>query len=1708
MAGPSHVASPAAAEPCTEQPVDSPPAADAETRQGPSVDAWFATDGDDGGADSWLSSGHVAPDAEAHSPVAEAAASQDEASDERHPEGDDGSGRDAWLASEDTLPLDDAAAGDAQPADDAWRPPTASAPAIKGRHSSSMSFARTVSHDINFNDDDDADWSLTRSPTDTLNSFMPSLDRTNSFPAVPPASADPELDNNRPLPPTQALHLLEETEREAQIDEYGYLADTGADGAQDALIRPSPPEPRGHVASQSIGGDLHEPDAAEARFEEGIPLISQTDGDVTTSPKAILADAFAEGDGSEDAFFSQRGGDTAHDAQPIERKSTMEVLGLADDGHSPRQDSPGSLAEEPRVDEANAPPVEDLMSKWQDAFAGDDGDDDFLLEDTAADNEDIDAAAFLGSDDEGFLDDDIDDAAPKPSPAVMGASAPQPQTTSPYAPSAYTPTTQPAVAAYVPAAAAPAQSFPYQQAAPASFGTAPSSFGQPIPPPRPELPKAQSFADKSKGGYASPYDLPTDLVSVTVKPRKRPSLQPIPKEQSFAPPRSASLNSPNRPPSSGPPSSTASRAPPLGQKASAPSLRGQTSFFEDLPVTTKPRPGSRQSNRTQSPSPYTPIGQQPPSIPPPSARSAPPPAIAPSMPPQAAAAGNLVAPERASPYATIQSAPSVAPPPGGASRYSPAAAPPRYSPAPAASRTSHPYSPSGPVTPSQAAHPHLPRTSSPLAHFDSSVDRAHGAAHGPNGDAHHYDRRSSSSFEPRLNRVSSLPPTREVAEEDEEDASPANRSFSAAYAAPSPSSQPESKYGSAADATARSTPPLPHSNYAPSTASPPKRASSNYTPQAASAPRPGIAPPARASTQSPGAMHSSRPYRPIEADVRPSSSHNLPLASAPHKPSHAPHVPPTRVRGQSLTMNEVAPTDGRENDPLGRWRGAPLLAWGVGGTVVTMFPQSVPRYSMGQSAPTILRTAGEVKTRNVKDMEPLQDRLARFPGPLRGKSKKKEALAWLAAGIEAQERDLPDISLHAQLSLHEKRGVERVLLWRLLRIFVEFDGTLEGSPAVETAVREVLSPESVTPTADNDALFPTAASLGAQATPATSMQADGADAAAMDQIRRDLLRGDGVTAVWSAVDKRLWGHAMLISQTISPDLYKQVAQEFVRKEVNFPGHNNESLGALYKVLSGNCDDCVDELVPSHARAGLQLVTTESTSGPAPDAINGLDKWRETLTLILSNRSANDARGLNALGKLLSGYGRAEAAQVCFIFSRSLSVFGGLDDPSADFVLLGSDHRQQSDQFAKETEALLLSEVYEYGISLGTGVAAAAGAPHLAAYKLQHAITLAEYGYRDKALQYCDAIAAAMGSQTKRSPYYHAVVEAAVEDLMTRLKQAPKEISSSWISKPSMNKVSDSMWNRFNKFVAGDDADGTGHAAGEVENGPFARIASSPNMSRSPSATNLDFYGAVSPSYGVNPAPHVPAAHSAATSRYAPVATQPAGAVNPYAPAAPSSARNSNEHARNPYEPSRPATSSSSTVAANNGYAPSGYAPSGAGYLPAQPELAQPGTSYQPGASQRSASGNYQPFGLQESPSIYPEPASNGVATSSHDQGYQPPTSGYEAPSLVPAAAIESNEQSAEGGGGGYEPPSYQPYGYEPPSHQPHSEAGQDDDAPKPKKKGIMYDDDDDDDYAPAAKPQAKTKTERDRENEEMFRKAAEEDGKEPFECMREAGDGD
>ncbi|OCK85289.1 hypothetical protein K432DRAFT_318583 [Lepidopterella palustris CBS 459.81] len=1238
---------------------------------------------------------------------------------------------------------------------------------------------------------------------------------------------------------------------------------------------------------------------------------------------------------------------------------------------------------------------------------------------------------------------------------------------------------------------------------------------------RPPMPgSTQSFVDKSKGGYHSPYDLPDDIV----KQRRRPAPHhvTVPTAQPIAPPprsssmySNASAGAPNLPPPSNmsvsslsPPSSSHSRQSPLGGFPGAtvqqqpPAKSSSNEFFAELPIVSKPRHHAPPSGR------YIPQNTMP--TPPPS--SHPPPHLPPnhrteswSSQPQEASLytapliAQLQAPEKLPPFPDLARAPSPtrtnslpipspapptaryspAPPsaPAAISRYSPApptaSAPgPRYSPVPPTQAPSGPLhnryasEPAGPPK----SQPFAPRTSSPLAFHtlpqeqSEQLPRAVPTESSPPEFTHQ-----------TMHSVDGVPrlplrhPLEEVKEQEE-----LEQGFS------------EHARPSAPPMAARSATPPSRSGPSSTVGSPRKSSRPNYTPQYQSGPPPSMsnfAPPKRSQSQSPGTTMKN-PILAMTSIERPASVHDpISPTSGLAGQSIASIIPHRRAFSRDLEY--IAPTDERAADPLGRWKGYPIFKWGLGGTVITSFPKHIPRYGAGNSTPMMKCSPGEVKIQSIKEAFPLTEEVTKFPGPLKAKNKKKDVSNWLARKIEALEHDLKSPALELTMTPEDlKRLEEKILLWKVMQIFVDHDGHLEGNPAANLAVRKVLSPESLQSSPDPSGSFATGADLvDLSRTSTSNAQADPVDPRAVDELRNLLTQGEREKAVWHAVDQRLWAHAMLLSSTLDKNIRKQVVQEFVRKEVKKLGGNTQALAVLYEIFAGNWEDCVDELVPASARAGFQMISTDG-NGSRENVLQGLDRWRETLLLILSNRSEGDVQALVSLGKLLAGYGRVEAAHICFIFARSAAYLGGADDPQSDIVLLGFNHRVNALDIGRDLEPILLTEIYEFGLSLSSPNSSTA-IPHLQNYKLAHAYTLAEYGYRNEAQQYCDAIAAAIKSSTRVSPYYNGSFISILDDLAKRLLQSPKDGSSSWISKPSMEKVSGTLFAKLNSFIAGDDSDGASNHSGNGganEVGPFAKIAgNTPTIS--PSHSSADLYG----SFGSYPgsAPSTANTAPSARSKYAPGGAY--GTRSSLDQARP----NFNAPGQSPYQPSRPSMESADgSIGLRRGSDNVTTSPRTSGpYTPSQyspPNIRAP--------AQRSQS-LYSPSGPEASVShsaygnpYLPTPPSEEQAANS---GYQPPQSSFDQPPALPPSALDESS-------GGYEPPSmgYEPptSSYEPPSYQPYSPDDAENTSPVLEKKKSFMDDDEDDDIAQrAAQLKSKQKSEADRQADEAFRKAAEAD---------------
>lgn len=1399
---------------------------------------------------------------------------------------------------------------------------------------------------------------------------------------------------------------------------------------------------------------------------------------------------------------------------------------------------------------AGKPLEEDLAAIWQAAL-----DDDELLEDEPS----LDPSSFFEDDGEGFLEELQDQAGnngsslQQPFPDSQSAfnnngnlqgvthsgaefNDQHPGLQARYKPASQTQTNPPPGAFSRPVTTGAFHPLPQTSTGTLnSFSNPPAFAGSSVqqqfsfnaPPSRTPMPgSTQSFSDKSKGGYTSPYELPMDVT----RPKKRTYLQQMQIASDVRasshpppPPRSSSMFSGGISPAvespppilNLPPGKMSPPTLPQSGNISVPapsSKSSVTSFFEELP-SSKPRPSSSRGKHV----PISAPPNQPPAVPfqrePRRQNSVP-------QPPVSSSSGNsqgyqLLPPERMGLFSQTPHTESTGQAPVVNTRYSPA--PPSHPNVPP-NRNRYASSPSnGPRPPPSQSLPFQPRTSSPLA--QNHTPPQHFTRNPENYDLHdsNYPKARSQplpSHDPSTDSGSRQPAKFNTYPDQNSPAEPGATPFSDsvgssqlspplinnAYAptATSSSKPPQASRASSNYILPNRSVPVNNSFAPPNTQQGPIKTSDNST----------LAPPRRSQTQSPSAMRSNPilPAHVQEPYQRPASTNHQ--ASLPYSESPITNVPRqdlTRGKSFSQRFEYIRPVDGRENDPLERWKGCPIFSFGFGGMIVSSFPKQIPRYSAGQTLPMIKCSPGEVKLHAGK-IVPLEENISSFPGPLKSKSKKKEVLDWLQMRILRLQSMQSPVAVDAVLPKPENNLEETILLWKTLQILVEYDGILDGNPAALTAVRIILSPGSTPGKNDTASSCDSNQGLiGISRNDGSLKASDPVDVEGIEALRKILLHGEREKAVWHAVDQRLWPHAMLLASTLDPRVWKQVLQEFIRQEVRTCGKNTESLASLYQILAGNWEESIDEIVPPSARAGLQMVSKVAGAGPAKNALDGLNRWRETLTLILSNRSKDDWNALVALGRLLSSYGRTEAAHICFIFAKSAGVFGGADDPQVSVALLGADHIRHPQDYSRDFDSILLTEIYDFACTVLAPATVATFSSHLQSYKLYHAMILAEYGYRSEAQQYCDSIAGVLKSTTKLSPYFHSRLFGTLEDLTERLRQAPADDSASW--RPSIDKVSGSVWARLGTFIVGDENDNGSAASGKgLEqdlSGPFARVVGdSPVISRPTSSSDL--YSGY-PVGNVAPAPG--AGTNLPNSRYAPVGQfTPRSSLEQTRDWSSQEIRqeSQSEHLRpllphQQYQSKTNAFTAAPQESPPHSYKPSAeqtaYPSQSQSYLPTPP--ARP--EYIPNAPSEDIPPSlldydYRPIPppKDQSPQEYQQ-----TSESQSSNKYEPRSSNHNTKSSYEPLSTSSYEPPATSS---YEPPatsSYEPPvtdSYEPPSYNPDSNGDESPGEVKPKKKSFMDNDDDEEFDSRAAAPRKAEKAKRDREADDAFRKAAEADG--------------
>uniref|UniRef100_A0A8D0EQ39 Protein transport protein sec16 n=1 Tax=Strix occidentalis caurina TaxID=311401 RepID=A0A8D0EQ39_STROC len=380
------------------------------------------------------------------------------------------------------------------------------------------------------------------------------------------------------------------------------------------------------------------------------------------------------------------------------------------------------------------------------------------------------------------------------------------------------------------------------------------------------------------------------------------------------------------------------------------------------------------------------------------------------------------------------------------------------------------------------------------------------------------------------------------------------------------------------------------------------------------------------------------------------------------------------------------------------------VCFGAGGQLVLVCPHSPAE---GQLAHVELHSL-EVILHDTKELEELQA----FPGPLAREDQHKVNVMTFC-----QRKMATSCDLSAQ------RGRDSALLWKLLVLLCQQNGSMVGSDMAELLMKDCRRQEKYkrqNPAANLIGLTDdewmarqpgTLDLITGEVPPVVETQAQ-----IVEKFTKLLYYGRKKDALVWAMRNQLWGHALFLSSKMDPRTYSWVLTGFT--------------------------------------STLQEYCGDATWGD----------WRPHLAVMLSNKVGDmelNRRAIITMGDTLAGRGAVEAAHFCYLMADiPFGYFGAKADRMA---LLGSNHRQAFAQFAR-TEAIQRMEIFEYCQQLRQRESFLL--PFQVAYKLLYASRLADYGLPAQALQYCEQIATALLGQDLAS---HPVLAQQVMKLAERLK---------------------------------------------------------------------------------------------------------------------------------------------------------------------------------------------------------------------------------------------------------------------------------------------------------------------------------------------------
>jgi len=418
---------------------------------------------------------------------------------------------------------------------------------------------------------------------------------------------------------------------------------------------------------------------------------------------------------------------------------------------------------------------------------------------------------------------------------------------------------------------------------------------------------------------------------------------------------------------------------------------------------------------------------------------------------------------------------------------------------------------------------------------------------------------------------------------------------------------------------------------------------------------------------------------------------------------------------------------------------SPIVSFGFGGKLVVMFPKDLSGTSFSNSivGPNYvhIKPISSVIYPNIIEDHKEQE------GPILGQKKsKKQILEMLAKKINKIKDNESQYNSYSTLNTSDS---DEVLILKVIQLYIENDGVIYGQNSKPEAVQNLRNLLLNDPTPVN--------------TTHTMINGPSINSSEIENIKNCLLQGDRPGACKIAVNNKLWAHALIIASYINKETYKDVVNSFIKSELQGENESQkssfQSIKVLYSLFAGMGKDAIIDTTSTmplaNTLATQPISTLIPTATTAPSSTNStndiINKWKEILGMILSNRTPNDVSAIVSLGDTLLKSNKLYAAHLCYLFSPSS--ISGLNGNTTKAVLLGTDHHKNR-QFYKDLNAFQMTEFLEYMYYMANKNISTM--PHFQAYKLIYANWLADIGLVTKAFSYAQSIMQIIKSGTNNN----------------------------------------------------------------------------------------------------------------------------------------------------------------------------------------------------------------------------------------------------------------------------------------------------------------------------------------------------------------------